>query len=108
MIAGVIAHGPDSENVIIRGLGPTLSQFGVPSVLADPTLEVRDVNGTLIASNDNWKDTQQTEIKTTGLAPPNDKESAISATLAPANYTAILRGKNNTTGNGLVEVYGLN
>ena len=108
MIAGLIVQGVDNKNVIVRGLGPTLSQFGVPSVLADPTLDLLDVNGNLIASNDNWKDTQQTEIETTGLAPPNDKESAISATLAPANYTAILRGKNNTTGNGLVEVYGLN
>jgi CSLREA domain-containing protein len=108
MIAGLIVKGPDSQNAIIRGLGPTLSKFGVPSVLADPTLELRDVNGNLLSSNDNWKDTQQTEIESTGLAPPNDKESAISATLSPANYTAILRGKNNTTGNGLVEVYALN
>jgi hypothetical protein len=107
MIAGVIVQGIDNENVIVRGLGPTLSQFGVPSVLADPMLELRDVNGNLVASNDNWKDTQQTEIETTGLAPPNDKESAISATLSSANYTAILRGKNNTTGNALVEVYAL-
>ena len=108
MIAGLIVQGVDNENVIVRGLGPTLSHFGVPTVLADPTLELRDVNGNLLSSNDNWKDTQQTEIESTGLAPPNDKESAISATLAPANYTAILRGKNNTTGNGLVEVYALN
>ena len=108
MIAGVIVKGPDSENVIIRGLGPTLSQFGVTNVLADPTLDLRDANGNLISSNDNWKDTQQPQIQATGLAPPNDKESAISATMSPANYTAILRGKNNTTGNGLVEVYALN
>ena len=94
--------------MLIRGLGPTLSQFGVTNVLADPTLDLRDANGNLIGSNDNWKDTQQTQIQATGLAPPNDKESAISATLSPANYTAILRGKNNTTGNGLVEVYALN
>ena len=95
MIAGVIVKGPDSEDVIIRGLGPTLSQFGVTNVLADPTLELRDTNGNLISSNDNWKDTQQTQIQATGLAPPNVKESAIDATLSPANYTAILRGKNN-------------
>jgi len=108
MIAGVIVQGPNSANVIIRGLGPTLSQFGVTNVLADPTLELRDASGNLISFNDNWKDTQQTQIQATGLAPPNDKESAISATLSPANYTAILRGKNNTTGNALVEVYALN
>jgi hypothetical protein len=62
MIAGVIAHGPDSENVIIRGLGPTLAQFGVPTVLADPMLDLRDSNGNLIVTNDNWKDSQESEI----------------------------------------------
>ena len=108
MIAGVIVHGPDSENVLIRGLGPTLSQFGVPNVLADPILELRDANGALLQSNDNWKETQQAQITATGLAPPNLAESAIVRTLAPANYTAILRGKNNTTGNALAEVYEAN
>jgi hypothetical protein len=108
MIGGLIVHGPDSENVIIRGLGPTLIQFNLPNVLADPTLELRDVNGNLLASNDNWKDTQEAQIQASGYAPPNDLESAILATLTPANYTAILRGKNNTVGNALVEVYALN
>ena len=110
MIAGVIVHGPDTENVIIRGLGPTLGHapFNVPNALQDPTLELRDVNGNLIRSNDNWKDTQQTEIQASGYAPPNGLESAVSAALAPSNYTAILRGKSNTTGNALVEVYSLN
>jgi probable HAF family extracellular repeat protein len=107
MIAGVIVHG-QNENVLVRALGPTLSQFNVPNVLTDPTLELRDANGGLLASNDNWKDTQQAQIQATGSAPPNDLESAILATLAPANYTAILRGKNNTTGNALLEAYALN
>lgn len=104
MIAGLIVQGQD-EKVIIRGLGPTLSQFGVPTVLADPTLELRDSNGTLIRSNDNWKDTQQAQIQASGYAPPHGLESALAATLAPSSYTAILRGKNNTSGNALVEVY---
>ena len=108
MIAGVIVHGPDSENVIIRGLGPTLTQFGVPSVLADPILDLRDSNGNLLMTNDNWKDGQQSQIEGSGFAPPSDLESAIAVTLTAGNYTAILRGKNNTTGNGLVEVYELN
>jgi len=108
MIAGVIVHGLDSENVIIRGLGPTLTQFGVPSVLSDPTLDLRDSNGNSLMTNDNWKDSQQAQIQESGLAPPDDSESAIAITLGAGNYTAILRGKNNITGNGLVEVYELN
>jgi len=97
-----------NKQVIVRALGPTLTNFGVPNVLPDPTLEIRDVNGTLLASNDDWKDTQQNDIVATGKAPPNDLESAILGTLTPGNYTAIVRGFNNTTGNALVEVYALN
>ena len=104
MIGGFIS-GNGIVKVIVRALGPTLSQFGVTNVLADPTLELRDANGAVIASNDNWKDTQQAEIQASGKAPPNDKESAIIATRPPANTTAIVSGKNNTTGNALVEVY---
>jgi hypothetical protein len=107
MIAGVIVQFHDKE-VVVRALGPTLTNFGVPNALADPTLELRDVNGTLLASNDDWKDTQQNAIEATDLAPPNDLESAIVGTLMPGNYTAIVRGFNNTSGNALVEVYGLN
>jgi hypothetical protein len=106
MIGGFIS-GNGAVNVIVRALGPTLTQFGVPNVLANPTLELHDVNGTLLASNDNWKDTQQAEIMATGKAPPNDLESAIITTRPPGNTTAIVRGKNNTTGNALVEVYTL-
>ncbi|PYK68079.1 MAG: hypothetical protein DME45_09045, partial [Verrucomicrobia bacterium] len=107
MIAGVIVQFHTKE-VIVRALGPTLTGFGVSNALADPTLELRDVNGTLLASNDDWKNTQQNAISGTGLAPPNDLESAIVGTLLPGNYTAIVRGFNNTSGNALVEVYGLN
>src|SRR4029077_6756117 len=107
MIAGVIVQF-HNKRVIVRALGPTLTGFGVPNALADPTLEIRDVNGTLLASNDDWKDAQQNDIVATGKAPPNDLESAIVGTLLPGNYTAIVRGFNNTTGNALVEVYALN
>jgi hypothetical protein len=108
MIAGVIVNGPNNENVIIRGLGPTLAQFGVPNVLANPFLDLRDANGNQISTNDNWKSTQQTQIQATGRAPPNDAEAAIVTTLIPGNYTAVLSGVGNTSGNALVDVYSLN
>ena len=108
MIVGVIVQGPDSQTVIIRGLGPTLTQFGVSSVLANPFLDLRNANGSQIMTNDNWKDSQQAQIQATGYAPPNDAESAAVVTLAPGNYTAILSGVNSSTGNALVEVYSLN
>jgi len=110
LIAGIIVKGPANKDVIIRGLGPTLGQlpFNVPNVLANPALDLRDANGVLLVSNDNWGTAAiKQAIIATGLAPPNAAESAILATLAPGNYTAILRGVNNATGNALVEVYGL-
>src|SRR5438552_5867318 len=108
MIAGVIVGGSGSQKMIVRALGPTLSNFGVANALANPTLELRDINGNLIRSNDNWRSTQQAEIIATGLQPSYDAESAIVATLAPSNYTMIVRGVNSTTGVALVEVYRLN
>jgi uncharacterized Zn-binding protein involved in type VI secretion len=108
MIGGLIITGPGQKNVIVRAIGPSLAQHGITNPLADPTLELHNGNGAPIAFNDNWKDTQQAQIQATGLAPTNDKESAIVRTLAPGNYTAIVRGKNNTIGVALVEVYGLN
>jgi hypothetical protein len=106
MIAGVIVQS-NAENVLVRALGPTLAIFGITNALANPILELRDANAALLGVNDNWKSTQQAEISATGKAPPNDFESAIVRTLAPGNYTAIVRGVNNTTGVGLVEVYAL-
>jgi hypothetical protein len=111
MIAGLIIRGPSPvDTVVIRGLGPTLGQppFNVPNALADPFLDVRDANGMRVQSNDNWKSTQELDIRATGLAPPNDLESAIYTFLPPGSYTALLSGVNNATGNALVEVYGLN
>jgi len=102
---GLGANGAGSAKVLIRGLGPSLTQFQVPNALSDPTLELHDGNGAIIASNDNWKDTQQSAIQATGLAPSDDRESAILTILTKGSYTAILRGKNNTTGIALIEAY---
>ncbi|HSP46245.1 MAG TPA: choice-of-anchor Q domain-containing protein, partial [Chthoniobacterales bacterium] len=104
MIGGVIARGQDSSKVIIRALGPST---GLTGALANPTLELRDQNGSLLQANDNWRSDQETEIQATTIPPPNDLESAIVRNLAPANYTAILRGVGNSTGIGLLEVYRL-
>jgi hypothetical protein len=105
MIGGLIAVGQGSENVLVRAIGPSLA---LPNRLSDPTLELRDSNGGLIASNDNWRDTQEAAIQATGIPPSDDHESAILTTLTPASYTAILRGANETSGVALVEVYSLN
>jgi glucose/arabinose dehydrogenase len=108
MIGGFIIGGSQSRRVIIRAIGPSLTASGVANALADPTLELHDGSGTTIASNDNWKDSQQAEIQATGIPPTDDRESAIvEDALAPGNYTAIVRGKNNTTGVALVEVFQL-
>ncbi len=92
----------------MRGTGPSLGRrpANLSGVLADPVLELHDANGN-VQMNDNWRDTQETEISATMIAPVDAKEPAILATLAPGRYTAIVRGKNNTTGIGLVEVYRL-
>ena len=108
MIGGfILGEGGDDAPVLVRALGPSLAQAGISNVLANPTLELRDVNGSLVASNDDWKSLQQTEIEATGVPPPNDLESAVIASLPPGNYTVIVSGKNGTTGVGLVEVYAL-
>jgi sugar lactone lactonase YvrE len=106
-IGGFIVTGTDNKTVVLRGLGPTLGQppFNISGVLADPTLQLFDSSGNPFWFNDNWKDTQQAQIQSTGLAPANDLESAIFQVLAPGSYTAVLSGKNGTTGIGLVEVY---
>jgi Putative Ig domain len=105
MIGGFIVQGDLPAKVIVRAIGPSLTTQGVAGALQDPTLELHDGTGATIAFDDNWKDTQQTEIEATDIPPTDDRESAIVATLAPGNYTAIVRGKNNTTGVALVEAY---
>ena len=93
LIAGFIVEGSENKMVLIRGLGPSLARFGILNFLADPTLSLFDHTATLIAANDNWKSTQQAQIEATGLAPSNDFEAAILATLSPGAYTAFLQGK---------------
>src|SRR6478672_6057882 len=116
MIGGVIVQGTQPRRVIVRAIGPELTPYGVPNPLADPTLKLYDSTGALIASNDNWQHTiiggiitnpQVQQIRNSGYAPGNGNESAIIATLAPGNYTAIVSGVNNTTEVALLEVYDL-
>ena len=108
MIGGfILGEGGDDAPVLVRALGPSLAQAGISNVLPNPTLELRDVNGSLVASNDNWKSLQEAEIAATGVPPSNDLESAVIAALPPGNYTVIVSGKNDTTGVGLVEVFAL-
>jgi hypothetical protein len=107
MIVGLIAQGLENANVVIQALGPTLGQrpLNLPGALPDLILELHNANGTLLTSNDNWQDTEKPQIQTLGFAPPSTTESVTVATLAPVNYTAVVRGKNNTAGIALVEVY---
>ena len=116
MIAGFIIQGTEPKRVIVRAIGPELTRYGVPNAFADPTLELHDGGGALIASNDNWQHTiiggiitagQVAEIQNSGHAPGDPSESAIIATLPPGKYTAIVRGKNIIVGVALVEVYDL-
>jgi len=106
MIAGfIIVNNP--LKVVVRGIGPSLTGFGVPNALANPTLELHDGNGALVLANNDWKTTQQAEITATGLQPSNDLESALVLTLQPGPYTAQLRGNNNGTGVGVIDVFAL-
>jgi hypothetical protein len=106
MIGGFIVGGTEPTKVLVRAIGPSLSAFGVQGALPATTLELHDANGAVI-SNEGWRNTQETEIIATTIPPSNDNEAAILATLVPGNYTAVVRGKGNTTGIGLVEAYNL-
>ena len=116
MIGGFIVQGTEQKRVIIRAIGPELTHYGVPNALANPTLELHDATGALIASNDDWHDHDNRRDYShrssrvdpvSGYAPTDPRESAIIAVLPPGNYTAIVRGVNNTDGVALVEVYDL-
>jgi hypothetical protein len=107
LIGGFIIGGNAPKRVLIRAIGPSLVDFGVTGALQDPTLELHDGAGTVLSTNDNWRDFQEQEIIDTGLKPLNDKESTILASLEPGLYTAIVGGKNGSSGVGLVEVYDL-
>lgn len=105
LIGGIIFQGDAAQSVLVRAIGPDLTRAGVDGALQDPTLDLYDSNGTLVGSNDNWRSDQQAAINATGLAPKDNRDSAILATLLPTSYTAVVRGKNNSTGIALVEFY---
>lgn len=107
MIGGFIIGGRKPTKVIVRAIGPSLLSQGVPDALLDPTLDLYDSEGTLVAANDNWRSTQQNAIIATSLSPTDNREAAIVQTLAPGAYSAVVRGQNNTTGVALFEVYAL-
>ncbi len=107
MIAGTIIRGSSPANVLIRAIGPTLANVGISNSLQDPVLELHDSNGGLVALNDNWRSDQEANISATTLAPADDRESAIFATLSPGAYTAIVSGSGNSTGVAVVEAYQL-
>ena len=108
VIAGfILLQNNGNDRIVVRGIGPSLTAAGVPNALANPTLELRDNNGALVVANNDWQDdpAQAAELTAAGLAPTNNLESAIAATLPPGPYTALLVGLNTGTGVGLVEVY---
>jgi hypothetical protein len=108
VIAGfILGNNAGDDSIVMRGIGPSLTAFGVPNALANPMLELRDSNGALLVANNDWQDdpTQAAELTASGLAPTNNLESGIAATLPPGLYTALLAGVNNGTGVGLIEVY---
>lgn len=106
-IGGFIISGTESKQVIVRAIGPSLAGKGVSGALDDPTLQLFDATGAMIASNDNWRDSQAAAIQQTNLAPDDDRESALVITLSPGAYTAVVSGNNNANGVALVEIYDL-
>jgi phospholipase/lecithinase/hemolysin len=107
LIGGFIIASGGQGLVVVRAIGPSLTSFGVANALDDPTLDLYDANGAAVAHDDDWKETQPLVLKATTLQPADDREAAIFAALNPGNYTAVVRGKDNSTGVGLVEVYNL-
>ncbi len=107
MIGGLIVGGNGSQDarILLRAIGPSLRKVGVTDALQDPKLELRDANGDILRENDDWQESQQSDIEATKTAPGDPAESAIVVTLPPGNYTAVVRGKNDSTGVSLVEVY---
>jgi hypothetical protein len=107
LINGFIVTGTEAKKVLLRAIGPSLSQYGVTNPVPDPTLELYNEAGALLARNDNWRSSQQAAIQATNRPPSNNAESAILATLWPGNYTAVMSGNNSAMGVGLAEVYDL-
>jgi hypothetical protein len=104
MIGGLIVIGDDPAQLVLRGIGPSLGNFGVREALADPLLELHNSNGALLQANNDW-DIQDVALQATGLAPANNLESAMLISAPPGSYTAILKGADGGIGNGLVEIY---
>jgi hypothetical protein len=100
-----LGDGLQASVVVVRAIGPSLGDSGVADPLQDPTLELHDENGTMIAFNNDWKDSQQAEIEAAQLAPSDDRESAILISVLSDPYTVIVRGAGDTAGVALVEVY---
>jgi hypothetical protein len=110
VIAGItLGSHRDDDRIVVRGIGPSFAAAGLPNVLADPTLELRDSNGVLLSSNNDWQDNaaQAMELTAAGLAPTDNLESGLVTTLPAGLYTALLAGLTNGTGIGLVEAYDL-
>lgn len=105
MIAGFIVSGKSNKKLVFRGLGPSLANFGITGLLSDPVLSLYGSDGSLLATNDNWKDDQRNAFEHTLFEPGDDRESALLVTLPPAAYTVALSGKFNTSGVALIEVY---
>ena len=108
MIGGfILGNNNGQAKIALRGRGPSLSESGLSPVLEDPTLELRDANGALLIANDDWESdaASAAELTANGLAPMHPKESGIFTTLPPGDFTAILAGKDDGTGIGIVEIY---
>jgi hypothetical protein len=108
-IGGFIITGSAPKHILLRAIGPSLAQSGIPNVLADPVIELHGAGGFVTVPNDNWRDdpVQEAAIIATGIPPGSNLEAAIDTTVLPGAYTAVVKGKNNTTGVALVEVYDL-
>jgi hypothetical protein len=108
VIAGfILGNNNGNDRIVVRGLGPSLTALGVANALANPTLELRDSNGVVLVANNDWQDNpaQAAELTAAGLAPSNNLETGIAATIPPGLYTALLAGQSNGTGVGIVEIY---
>lgn len=108
MIGGIIVSGTSAGQFVVRALGPSLAAAHISDPLPNPALQIFDAHGNVIASNDDWRESQQTELQSSGLAPSDDHESAILRFLSPGSYTAIVRSVNSSvTGVALIEFYRL-
>src|SRR6202171_2047929 len=107
LIGGVLVYGTGQKKIAVLGMGPSLTALGISGALSDPMVELHDATGAIVSSNDNWRTSQQDLVIAAGLAPTNDLESALIATINPGAYTVVVKGVNNATGVGLMEIYDL-